>query len=69
MTSPPLPAALPKRKRISPAVLHALNGAVAEERRHLPPDSPRVRPTLPRVSILETTSSAVHEPAQVVEGA
>jgi hypothetical protein len=63
---PPAPAH--KRKRISPATLLALNGAVAEEHCHLPSDSPRVQLTLPRLSILETTSSTV-EPVRVVERA
>jgi hypothetical protein len=40
------------RRRISRDALHALAGAVRREWDRLPPDSPRVRPTMPRLAFL-----------------
>jgi hypothetical protein len=44
--------AILKRRHISPDALNALAGAVRREWDSLPPDSPRRRPTLPRLAFM-----------------
>jgi hypothetical protein len=40
------------RRRISPAVWSTVRARIAREAQSLPPDSPRVRPTLPTLKLL-----------------
>jgi hypothetical protein len=41
-----------RRRRIGAAALNALNGAVAREREGLPRNSPRIKPSLPKLRCL-----------------
>jgi hypothetical protein len=45
----PAQAAAAKRRRISPEMWGTLRAAQVREHQSLPPDSPRVRPTLPKL--------------------
>jgi hypothetical protein len=50
----PLQAAIAKpRRRISPSVWGTVRARIAREHESLPPDSPRVRPTLPKLQLRE----------------
>ena len=46
-------AASKPRRRIAPSVWSTVNAHLARERQGLPPNSPRVRPSLPRLRWLE----------------
>jgi hypothetical protein len=41
------------RRRLAPSVWSAVRAYLAREHQRLPPDSPRVRPTLPRLRLRE----------------
>jgi hypothetical protein len=47
-----------RRQRISEEVWGTFRAHLAREHQGLPPDSPRVRPTLPRLRCLEPTEAA-----------
>jgi hypothetical protein len=49
----PAQAASKPRRRIAPTFWSAVNAHLARERQGLPPDSPRVRPTLPKLRLRE----------------
>lgn len=48
----PAQAASKRRRRIAPEMWGTLRAAQVREYQSLPPDSPRVRPTLPRLRLL-----------------
>jgi hypothetical protein len=46
-------AAKPRRRSVSPEMWSTLRAAQAREHQSLPPDSPRLKPTLPKLRWLE----------------
>jgi hypothetical protein len=52
------------RRRISPDTFAALAGTIVRQHESLPPDSPRRKPSLPRLCCLESDPDQPEQPAE-----